>query len=60
MMLALKQKQMESCALQSEGPHLCHKELHLKQELERLSNQAFQSEDPITSKLCLQRKEQRN
>ncbi|XP_058424851.1 thyroid receptor-interacting protein 11-like [Diceros bicornis minor] len=43
--LALKQQQMENCALQNEVHHLRDNELHLHQELERSHNQALESED---------------
>lgn len=42
--LALKQKQIENCALQSEVQHLHDKELHLKQEPERSHKHAVESE----------------
>ncbi|XP_064334229.1 thyroid receptor-interacting protein 11-like [Camelus dromedarius] len=44
-MLALKQKQMENCALQSEVQHLHNKELHLKQDLERAHRLALESKE---------------
>ncbi|NXO25229.1 TRIPB protein, partial [Cisticola juncidis] len=47
-MLALKQKQMESNALQSEVQHLHEKEQRLNQELERLRNHLLEMEDSYT------------
>ncbi|KAM4690564.1 thyroid receptor-interacting protein 11 [Rhinophrynus dorsalis] len=47
-MLALKQKQMESGALQNEVQHLRDKELRLNQELERLRNHLLEMEDSYT------------
>ncbi|XP_058424837.1 thyroid receptor-interacting protein 11-like [Diceros bicornis minor] len=43
--LALKQQQMENCALQNEVCHLRENEIRLRQELERSRNQALESED---------------
>ncbi|NXI77136.1 TRIPB protein, partial [Rhipidura dahli] len=47
-MVALKQKQMESSALQSEVQHLHDKEQRLNQELERLRNHLLEMEDSYT------------
>ncbi|XP_016000937.2 thyroid receptor-interacting protein 11 isoform X4 [Rousettus aegyptiacus] len=47
-MLALKQKQMESTAVQNEVQHLRDKELRLNQELERLRNHLLETEDSYT------------
>ncbi|KAG8561853.1 hypothetical protein GDO81_015503 [Engystomops pustulosus] len=47
-MLALKQKQMESVALQNEAQHLREKEQRLNQELERLRNHLLEMEDSYT------------
>ncbi|NXO65257.1 TRIPB protein, partial [Phainopepla nitens] len=47
-MVALKQKQMESSALQSEVQHLQEKEQRLNQELERLRNHLLEMEDSYT------------
>ncbi|NWZ29569.1 TRIPB protein, partial [Asarcornis scutulata] len=47
-MVALKQKQMESSALQSEIQHLREKEQRLNQELERLRNHLLEMEDSYT------------
>ncbi|NXN96975.1 TRIPB protein, partial [Rhinopomastus cyanomelas] len=47
-MMALKQKQMESSALQSEIQHLREKEQRLNQELERLRNHLLEMEDSYT------------
>ncbi|CAM4578035.1 unnamed protein product [Lepidochelys olivacea] len=47
-MLALKQKQMESSALQNEVQHLRDKEQRLNQELERLRNHLLEMEDSYT------------
>ncbi|NWH78694.1 TRIPB protein, partial [Piaya cayana] len=47
-MVALKQKQMESSALQSEIQHLREKEQRLNQELERLRNHLLEMEDAYT------------
>ncbi|XP_044128601.1 LOW QUALITY PROTEIN: thyroid receptor-interacting protein 11 [Bufo gargarizans] len=47
-MLALKQKQMESVALQNEVQHLRDKEQRLNQELERLRNHLLEMEDSYT------------
>uniref|UniRef100_A0A8C5MNS3 Thyroid hormone receptor interactor 11 n=1 Tax=Leptobrachium leishanense TaxID=445787 RepID=A0A8C5MNS3_9ANUR len=47
-MLALKQKQMESVALQNEVQHLRDKEHRLKQELERLRSHLLEIEDSYT------------
>ncbi|XP_040268027.1 thyroid receptor-interacting protein 11 [Bufo bufo] len=47
-MLALKQKQMESVALQNEVQHLREKEQRLNQELERLRNHLLEMEDSYT------------
>ncbi|NWS50180.1 TRIPB protein, partial [Probosciger aterrimus] len=47
-MVALKQKQMESSALQSEVQHLREKEQRLNQELERLRNHLLEMEDSYT------------
>nr|XP_020657854.1 thyroid receptor-interacting protein 11 [Pogona vitticeps] len=47
-MLALKQKQMETSALQSEVQHLRDKEQRLNQELERLRNHLLEREDTST------------
>ncbi|NXI60966.1 TRIPB protein, partial [Anseranas semipalmata] len=47
-MVALKQKQMESSALQSEMQHLREKEQRLNQELERLRNHLLEMEDSYT------------
>ncbi|NXL41112.1 TRIPB protein, partial [Podilymbus podiceps] len=47
-MVALKQKQMESSALQSELQHLREKEQRLNQELERLRNHLLEMEDSYT------------
>ncbi|XP_056402695.1 thyroid receptor-interacting protein 11 isoform X2 [Hyla sarda] len=47
-MLALKQKQMESSALQSEVQHFRDKEQRLKQELERLRSHLLEMEDSYT------------
>uniref|UniRef100_A0A672TK41 Thyroid hormone receptor interactor 11 n=1 Tax=Strigops habroptila TaxID=2489341 RepID=A0A672TK41_STRHB len=47
-MVALKQKQMESSALQSEIQHLHEKEQRLNQELERLRNHLLEMEDSYT------------
>ncbi|RLW10228.1 hypothetical protein DV515_00002025 [Chloebia gouldiae] len=47
-MVALKQKQMESSALQSEVQHLHEKEQRLNQELERLRNHLLEMEDSYT------------
>ncbi|XP_021259400.1 thyroid receptor-interacting protein 11 [Numida meleagris] len=47
-MVALKQKQMESSALQSEIQHLHEKEQRLNQELERLRNHLIEMEDSYT------------
>lgn len=47
-MLALKQKQMETSALQNEVQHLRDKEQRLKQELERLRNHLLEMEDSYT------------
>ncbi|KAM3919191.1 thyroid receptor-interacting protein 11 [Leptodactylus fuscus] len=47
-MLALKQKQMESVALQNEVQHLKEKEQRLNQELERLRNHLLEMEDSYT------------
>ncbi|KAB1263443.1 Thyroid receptor-interacting protein 11 [Camelus dromedarius] len=44
-MLALKQKQMENCALQSEVQHLHDEEVRLKQELERAHRLALESKE---------------
>ncbi|NXJ61908.1 TRIPB protein, partial [Rostratula benghalensis] len=47
-MVALKQKQMESSALQSETQHLREKEQRLNQELERLRSHLLEMEDSYT------------
>ncbi|NWI47800.1 TRIPB protein, partial [Picathartes gymnocephalus] len=47
-MVALKQKQMETSALQSEVQHLHEKEHRLNQELERLRNHLLEMEDSYT------------
>ncbi|NXQ29150.1 TRIPB protein, partial [Alaudala cheleensis] len=47
-MVALKQKQMESSALQNEVQHLHEKEQRLNQELERLRNHLLEMEDSYT------------
>ncbi|XP_010002056.1 PREDICTED: thyroid receptor-interacting protein 11 [Chaetura pelagica] len=47
-MVALKQKQMESNALQSEIQHLREKEQRLNQELERLRNHLLEMEESYT------------
>ncbi|KAM9294376.1 thyroid receptor-interacting protein 11 [Gastrophryne carolinensis] len=47
-MLALKQKQMETSALQNEIQHLRDKEQRLNQELERLRNHLLEMEDSYT------------
>ncbi|XP_029453668.1 thyroid receptor-interacting protein 11 [Rhinatrema bivittatum] len=47
-MVALKQKQMESTALQNEVQHLRDKEQRLNQELERLRNHLIEMEDSYT------------
>ncbi|XP_073434255.1 thyroid receptor-interacting protein 11 [Dendrobates tinctorius] len=47
-MLALKQKQMESVALQNEVQHLREKEQRLNQELERLRTHLLEMEDSYT------------
>ncbi|CAJ0932212.1 unnamed protein product [Ranitomeya imitator] len=47
-MLALKQKQMESVALQNEVQHLREKEQRLNQELERLRSHLLELEDSYT------------
>ncbi|XP_068802950.1 thyroid receptor-interacting protein 11 isoform X2 [Struthio camelus] len=47
-MVALKQKQMENTALQSEMQHLREKEQRLNQELERLRNHLLEMEDSYT------------
>ncbi|NWY76764.1 TRIPB protein, partial [Erithacus rubecula] len=47
-MVALKQKQMESSALQSEVQHLHEKEQRLNQELERLRNHLLEMEESYT------------
>ncbi|KAM4013971.1 thyroid receptor-interacting protein 11 [Anomaloglossus baeobatrachus] len=47
-MLALKQKQMESIALQNEIQHLREKEQRLNQELERLRSHLLEMEDSYT------------
>ncbi|XP_053923292.1 thyroid receptor-interacting protein 11 [Cuculus canorus] len=47
-MVALKQKQMESSAQQSEIQHLREKEQRLNQELERLRNHLLEMEDSYT------------
>ncbi|NWJ05641.1 TRIPB protein, partial [Crypturellus undulatus] len=47
-MVALKQKQMESSALQSEMQHLREKEQRLNQELDRLRNHLLEMEDSYT------------
>ncbi|XP_063804647.1 thyroid receptor-interacting protein 11 isoform X2 [Pseudophryne corroboree] len=47
-MLALKQKQMESASLQNELQHLREKEQRLNQELERLRNHLLEMEDSYT------------
>ncbi|KFO89512.1 Thyroid receptor-interacting protein 11, partial [Buceros rhinoceros silvestris] len=47
-MVALKQKQMENSALQSEIQHLREKEQRLNQELERLRNHLLEMEDSYT------------
>ncbi|NXC56217.1 TRIPB protein, partial [Aleadryas rufinucha] len=47
-MVALKQKHMESSALQSEVQHLHEKEQRLNQELERLRNHLLEMEDSYT------------
>uniref|UniRef100_A0A8U8C1N0 Uncharacterized protein n=1 Tax=Geospiza parvula TaxID=87175 RepID=A0A8U8C1N0_GEOPR len=47
-MVALKQKQMETSALQSEVQHLHEKEQRLNQELERLRNHLLEMEDSYT------------
>ncbi|XP_066484544.1 thyroid receptor-interacting protein 11 [Tiliqua scincoides] len=47
-MLALKQKQMETNALQNEVQHLRDKEQRLNQELERLRNHLLEREDTST------------
>nr|XP_056707670.1 thyroid receptor-interacting protein 11 [Euleptes europaea] len=47
-MLALKQKQMETSALQNEVQHLHDKEQRLNQELERLRNHLLEREDTST------------
>ncbi|NXD21295.1 TRIPB protein, partial [Spelaeornis formosus] len=47
-MVALKQKQMESSALQTEVQHLHEKEQRLNQELERLRNHLLEMEDSYT------------
>ncbi|NXN64498.1 TRIPB protein, partial [Himantopus himantopus] len=47
-MVALKQKQMESSALQHEIQHLREKEQRLNQELERLRNHLLEMEDSYT------------
>ncbi|XP_075049440.1 thyroid receptor-interacting protein 11 [Mixophyes fleayi] len=47
-MLALKQKQMESVSLQNEVQHLREKEQRLNQELERLRNHLLEMEDSYT------------
>ncbi|XP_051507537.1 thyroid receptor-interacting protein 11-like isoform X2 [Myxocyprinus asiaticus] len=47
-MMALKQKQMETSALQSELHHTRDKEQRLKQELERLRNHLLEIEDSYT------------
>ena len=41
-MLALKQKEMENCALEKEVLYLHDKELHFSWELERWLNQALE------------------
>ncbi|NXI46077.1 TRIPB protein, partial [Galbula dea] len=50
-MVALKQKQMESSALQSEVQHLREKEQRLNQELERLRNHLLEMEDSYTQEV---------
>lgn len=55
-MLALKQKQMEDCAVRNESQHLLDKELN--QELERWLNHALESERFVSTKLWLQKVEQ--
>ncbi|XP_062974040.1 thyroid receptor-interacting protein 11 [Elgaria multicarinata webbii] len=47
-MLALKQKQMETSALQNEAQYLRDKEQRLNQELERLRNHLLEREDTST------------
>ncbi|XP_053108885.1 thyroid receptor-interacting protein 11 isoform X2 [Hemicordylus capensis] len=47
-MFALKQKQMETSALQNEVQHLREKEQRLNQELERLRNHLLEREDTST------------
>ncbi|XP_073689902.1 thyroid receptor-interacting protein 11 [Garra rufa] len=47
-MMALKQKQMETTALQSELQHTRDKEQRLKQEVERLRNHLLEIEDSYT------------
>ncbi|XP_030069687.1 thyroid receptor-interacting protein 11 [Microcaecilia unicolor] len=47
-MVALKQKQMESTALQNEVQHLRDKEQRLNQELQRLRNHLIEMEDSYT------------
>ncbi|XP_056666431.1 thyroid receptor-interacting protein 11 [Monodelphis domestica] len=47
-MLALKQKQMESSSLQNEVQHFRDKESRLNQELERLRNHLLETEDSYT------------
>lgn len=47
-MMALKQKQMETSALQSELQHTRDKEQRLKQEVERLRNHLLEIEDSYT------------
>ncbi|NXC24103.1 TRIPB protein, partial [Campylorhamphus procurvoides] len=47
-MVALKQKQMESSALQNEVQHLHEKEQRLNQELERLRHHLLEMEDSYT------------
>ncbi|KAK6481259.1 thyroid receptor-interacting protein 11-like [Huso huso] len=48
MMLALKQKQMETSAIQNELQHLRDKEQRLAQELDRLRNHLIEMEDSYT------------
>ncbi|XP_058843513.1 thyroid receptor-interacting protein 11-like [Acipenser ruthenus] len=48
MMLALKQKQMETSAIQNEMQHLRDKEQRLAQELDRLRNHLIEMEDSYT------------
>lgn len=47
-MLALKQKQMETSTIQNEVQHLRDKETRLNQELERLRNHLLETEDSYT------------